>query len=794
MLSGVPTETTFRVAEEVRKYASCLDIKNLSPTEKSRMSEEHLRDAALDYHRNPTPGKIALAPTKALATQHDLSLAYSPGVAYACTAIQEDPLQAAELTSRANLVAVITNGTAVLGLGNIGALASKPVMEGKACLFKKFAGIDVFDIEVSETDPDKFIEVVAALEPTFGGINLEDIKAPDCFHIERVLRERMSIPVFHDDQHGTAIVTAAAIINGLKLVGKKIDSVRLVASGAGSAALACLDLLISLGLKRDSVVLCDSRGVVFSGRDNVDESKRGYARDTDLRTLKDAIADADIFLGLSKGGALTADMLKLMAAKPLVLAMANPEPEIRPELAKEVRPDCLIGTGRSDYPNQVNNSLCFPFIFRGALDVGATEINEAMKVAAVHALAALAQVETSEIVAQAYGEPTPPFGKEYLIPRAFDPRLITSIAPAVALAAMQSGVATKPLTDMDAYRERLHQFVYQSSSPMQPVFRSAKQSPKRVIYAEGEDERVLRAAQVAVDEGIAIPLLIGRADIIASRIERHGLRLREGENYECVNVLDDPRYREVWSEYHQLCKRSGVSQELAKEEIRTRPTLIGCMLIQRGDADAMLCGTSGHFADHLNYVRNVIGTQHGVQTLAELQMIVLTGRQVFICDSQVNDNPNAEQIAEITLLAAEEVSRFGIKPRIALLSQSGFGSAGVPSAQKMRDALELIRLRSPDLEIDGEMRADQALSTSIREHEFPDSVLTSNANVLVMPNVDAANITYNALRVINEGVTIGGILLGAAKPVHILSSSATVRRIVNMTALASVGASAKSDV
>ncbi|NND72365.1 MAG: NADP-dependent malic enzyme [Rhodothermales bacterium] len=758
------------------------------------MSEEYLREAALDYHRGPTPGKIALAPTKSLANQHDLSLAYSPGVAYACTAIQEDPLQAADLTSRANLVAVISNGTAVLGLGNIGALASKPVMEGKGCLFKKFAGIDVFDIEVSETDPHKFIEVVAALEPTFGGINLEDIKAPDCFLIERTLRERMSIPVFHDDQHGTAIVTAAAIINALQLVEKQIGSVRLVASGAGAASIACLDLLISLGLDRENILLCDSRGVVYSGRDNVDESKRGYARTTQLRTLADAIVGADIFLGLSKGGVLTPEMLKQMAARPVVLAMANPEPEIRPELAKEVRPDCLIGTGRSDYPNQVNNSLCFPFIFRGALDVGATEINEAMKVAAVDALARLAQAETSEIVAQAYGEPTPPFGQDYLIPRAFDPRLITSIAPAVAVAAMESGVASKPLSDLEAYREQLQQFVYQSSSPMQPVFVSAKQSPKRVIFAEGEDERVLRAAQVAVDEGIAKPLLIGRADIIASRIERLGLRLREGANYECVNVLDDPRYREVWSEYHQLCKRSGVSQELAKEEVRTRPTLIGCMLIHRGDADAMLCGTSGHFADHFDYVRKIIGTQQGVKTFAELQMIVLTDRQLFICDSHVNDNPSAEQIAEIAILAADEVSRFGLKPSVALLSKSGFGSADLPSAQKMRDALELIRLRRPDIEVDGEMRSDQALSTSVREHEFPDSALTTNANVLVMPNVDAANITYNALRVVGDGVTIGGILLGAAKPVHILSPSATVRRIVNMAALASVDVTAEREV
>ncbi|MGQ7847109.1 NADP-dependent malic enzyme [Granulosicoccus sp. 3-233] len=754
------------------------------------MSEDHLRKEALDYHRLPVAGKVSLAPTKALTTQHDLSLAYSPGVAYACTAIEEDPLQAAHLTSRANLVAVITNGTAVLGLGNIGALASKPVMEGKGCLFKKFAGIDVFDIEVAETDPDRFIEVVAALEPTFGGINLEDIKAPDCFRIEKALRERMNIPVFHDDQHGTAIVTAAAVTNALQFVDKRIDSVRLVASGAGAASLACLDLLVSLGLKRENVVLCDSRGVVYAGRDNVDESKERYQQDTSLRSLSDAVAGADIFLGLSKGGALTADMLKEMADQPIVLAMANPEPEIRPELAKQVRPDCLIGTGRSDYPNQVNNSLCFPFIFRGALDVGATEINEEMKVAAVKALAAIAHAETSEIVAQAYGEPTPPFGPEYLIPRAFDPRLITEISPAVAQAAMETGVASQPMSDMKAYREQLHQFVYESSSPMQPVFLAAKNNPKRVIYAEGEDERVLRAAQVAVDEGLAYPVLIGRTDVIESRIQRLGLRLKVDTNYECVNVLDDPRYREVWSEYYELCKRQGVTRERAKEETRTRTTLIGCMLLHRGDADALLCGITGHYPEHLDYVSKIIGRKEGVNTLAELQMVLLAERQLFICDTQVNDHPTAEQLAEITVLAAEEVSRFGITPSIALLSRSSFGSSSFASAQKVRDAVELIRQRRPDLEIEGEMRADQALSAAIRERDFPDARLSSNANVLVMPNVDAANITYNALRVVSSGVTMGGILLGAARSVHIMSSSSTVRRIVNMTALASVDASA----
>jgi malate dehydrogenase (oxaloacetate-decarboxylating)(NADP+) len=759
------------------------------------MAEEQLRAAALEYHEFPTPGKISVMPTKALANQRDLSLAYSPGVAYACTAIQQNPHEAARYTSRANLVAVITNGTAVLGLGNIGALAGKPVMEGKACLFKKFAGIDVFDIEVAETDPDKVVQIVAALEPTFGGINLEDIKAPECFYIERKLRERMKIPVFHDDQHGTAIVAAAALLNGLKVVGKDISKVKLVCSGAGAAALACLDLQVSLGLSRKNIFVVDSKGVVRKGRkEAMDPDKERYAQDTRAQNLGEIIVDADIFLGLSAAGVLTPEMVQKMADKPIILAMANPEPEIRPELAKQARPDCLIGTGRSDYPNQVNNSLCFPFIFRGALDCGASTINEAMKVAAVRALAELAQAEPSEIVALAYGEPTPAFGPDYLIPRAFDPRLITSLAPAVAKAAMESGVASRPIRDFDAYRNQLSRFVYQSGTMMAPVFAAAKRAPKRVVYAEGEDERILRAAQVAVDEALAWPVLVGRTDIMASRIAKLGLRLKLGENCEGVNVLDDPRYRDYWLDYYQLARRKGVSRAQAMEDMRSRPTLIGAMLVRRGDADAMLCGTSGSHPDHLEYIRNVIGMRAGVKTFAAMQVLILPGRQLFICDTHVNRDPDAEEIAEMTLLAAEEVRRFGLEPSVALLSHSSSGSSDAPSAQKMRDALALILDRAPDLAVEGEMRADSALSKAIRDNDFPDSRLTADANLLIMPNVDAANITYNALRATaGGGITVGGILLGAAKPVHIMTPSSTVRRIVNMTAVAVADAGAERE-
>ncbi len=751
--------------------------------------EDEIKKAALDYHRLPIPGKISLTPTKPLVNQRDLSLAYSPGVAYASLAIRDDPLEAANLTSRANLVAVITNGTAVLGLGNIGALAGKPVMEGKGCLFKKFAGIDVFDIEINESDPDKLVQVIAALEPTFGGINLEDIKAPECFYVERQLRERMKIPVFHDDQHGTAIIVSAAVLNGLKVVGKDIGKVKVAVSGAGAAAIACLDLLLALGLNRRNVFVCDSTGVLHEERQNLDPAKRRYAQPTSARTLEDIVADADIFLGLSVRDQLKPHMLARMGPRPLVLALANPDPEIRPELARERRPDCIICTGRSDYPNQVNNSLCFPFLFRGALDVGATTVNEAMMLACVHALAELAQAEQSDIVAAAYGgDGGLSFGPDFLIPRAFDPRLITRVAPAVAQAAMDSGVATRPIQDMAAYRHRLTQFVYQSASVMQPAFLAAKRKPKRVVFCEAEEPRVLQAVQVVVDEGLAHPILVGRTEVITARIEKLGLRLRLGQHCEGVNILSDPRFRDCWTEYHRLSCRQGVSKALAQEQMRSRPTLIGAMLIRRNEADAMLCGTVGDYHDHLEYVRRVIGLREGVSSFAAMNLLVLPDRQLFVCDTHVNEDPTAAQIAEMTLLAAEQVRHFGMTPSVALLSHSSFGSADGPSARKMREALELIIARAPNLAVDGEMRADTALSQVIRQHEFPDSRLRSNANLLIMPSVDAANIAFNALRIAAGGAasiaTVGGILLGAARPVHIMTPSATVRRIVDMTAFA----------
>jgi len=754
---------------------------------------DNLREAALDYHRYPTPGKISVTPTKAMATQRDLGLAYSPGVAEACLAIVEDPREAGNLTARNNLVAVITNGTAVLGLGNIGALAGKPVMEGKGCLFKKFAGIDVFDIELDELDPDKLIDTIARMEPTFGGINLEDIKAPECFYIEKKLRERMKIPVFHDDQHGTAIVAAAAILNALKHVDKDIKEVKLVASGAGAAALACLDLIVSLGLPMRNVFVSDSAGVVYAGRkEQMDPNKARYARDTSARKLSEIIGGADIFLGLSAGGVLKAEMVKTMARDPIILAMANPTPEIEPAEALAVRPDTIMGTGRSDYPNQVNNVLCFPFIFRGALDVGATTINEEMKLAAVRAIAELAHAEIPEVVAQAYGTVGLRFGAEYLIPKPFDPRLIEVVAPAVAQAAMDSGVATRPIGDMDAYRQRLSQFVYQSGGAMQPVFAAAKRAPKRVVYAEGEDERVLRAAQVVVDEGLARPLLAGRPEVIAQRIEQFGLRLQPGVDCECVNLLDPDVYGPAADAYYRLARRRGVSRATARAEMRSRSTLLGAMLVREGSADAMLCGTLGSYADHLGYVRDVIGLRGGTRTFAAMQMLMLPGRQLFICDTHVNSDPTAEQVAEIALLAAEEVRRFGIVPSVALLSHSSFGSSNVPAALKMREALALVQARDPSLAVDGEMRGDAALSKEILDREFPDSGLAGEANVLVMPNVDAANISYNLLRIAaGGGITVGGILLGAALPVHILTPSSTVRRIVNMTALATVDAAAQ---
>ncbi|MGL1832219.1 NADP-dependent malic enzyme [Rhodocyclaceae bacterium SMB388] len=752
--------------------------------------DEQLRQDALNYHEFPTPGKISVTPTKGLATQRDLSLAYSPGVAFACTAIQEDPLLAARYTSRGNLVAVITNGTAVLGLGNIGALAGKPVMEGKGCLFKKFAGIDVFDIELDEHDPDKLIDIIASMEPTFGGINLEDIKSPECFYIEKKLRERMKIPVFHDDQHGTAIVAAAAVINGLRLVGKEIRDAKLAASGAGAAAIACLDLLVSLGMPAENIRVVDGKGVIYVGRPGaMDASKERYARDTPARTLADIVDGADIFLGLSAGGVLKPDMVAKMARDPIILAMANPTPEINPEDAKAVRPDAIIGTGRSDHPNQVNNVLCFPFIFRGALDVGATTINEEMKVATVRAIADLTHAEIPAEVASAYGAEGLRFGPEYLIPKPFDPRLMERVAPAVAKAAMDSGVATRPIEDFNVYRQRLRRFVYHSGTSMEPVLQAARLAPKRIAYAEGEDERVLRAAQIVIDEGIARPLFIGRADVIAARIESFGLRMRLGEDCECVNILDDPRYDACWSEYLRLGGRDGVTTAIAKERMRSRPTLVAAMLVRRGDADGMLCGTNGTYMDHLRYVRQVIGLREGVDTFAAMQMLMLPGRQLFICDTHVNQDPTPEQLAEMTVLAAEEVRRFGIEPTVALLSHSNFGSSDAASALKMRDALALINARAPDLSVEGEMQGDSALAPSIRTDIFPDMRLKTEANVLIMPNVDAANIAFNLLRVAaGHGITVGAILLGAARPVHILTPSSTVRRLVNMTALTVVDA------
>jgi len=755
--------------------------------------DEEIRKAALDYHRLPKPGKIAIAPTKGLLNQHDLALAYSPGVAAACEEIARNPAEAASLTSRANLVAVISNGTAVLGLGAIGPLAGKPVMEGKGVLFKKFAGIDVFDLEVDERDPDKLVDLIVALEPTFGGINLEDIKAPECFYIERRCRERMKIPVFHDDQHGTAIIVGAAVTNGLRVVGKGIDAVKLVVSGAGAAALACLDLLVGLGVKAENVWVSDIAGVVYEGRkEEMDPNKARYARKTAARTLAEIIEGADIFLGLSAGGVLKPAMVKKMAAKPLILALANPVPEILPDVAKEARPDAIIATGRSDYPNQVNNVLCFPFIFRGALDVGATGINEAMKIAAVHAIADLATAEQSDIVAAAYGEQNVRFGSEYLIPRPFDPRLIVQIAPAVARAAMASGVATRPIENFGAYRDSLQQFVYNTGFLMKPLFAAAKQAPQRIVYAEGEDERVLRAVQVVVDEGLAKPILIGRPAVIERYIERHGLRIRPGVDFELINIESHPHYREYWQEYHRLTERRGVSVQYAKIEMRRRGTGIGAMAIHRGEADGMLCGTFGTHDLHLHYVDQILGRRHGVNHYYAMNVLILPKRTLFLCDTYVNFDPTAEQVAEMTVLAAEEIRRFGITPRVALLSHSSFGTSDRPTAVKMRQALELIGRRAPDLEVEGEMHGDAALSEEVRKNTFPRSRLKGEANLLIMPTLDAANIAFNLLKTAAaDGVTIGPILLGCTRPTHILTPSATVRRIVNMTALTVVEANAQ---
>ncbi|HET7596935.1 MAG TPA: NADP-dependent malic enzyme [Burkholderiales bacterium] len=752
--------------------------------------DEELRKAALEYHRSPLPGKITVSATKGLIQQRDLALAYTPGVAAVCEAIAADPAEARNLTARGNLVAVITNGTAVLGLGAIGPLAAKPVMEGKAVLFKKFAGIDVFDIEVNERDPKKLVDIIASLEPTFGGINLEDIRAPECFIVERELRARCRIPVFHDDQHGTAIIVGAAILNGLKVVGKSIAEVRLVASGAGAAALACLDLLVKMGMRRENIAVSDIKGVVYRGRtEEMDPIKAQYAIETRARTLDDVIAGADVFLGLSAGGVLTPAMVKKMADRPLILALANPVPEILPEAARDARPDAIIATGRSDYPNQVNNVLCFPFIFRGALDVGATTITDAMELAAVHAIAEIAQAEQSDIVAMAYGEQNVSFGPEYLIPKPFDPRLIGKIAPAVAQAAMASGVATRPIADFDAYREKLNHFVYHSGLIMKPVFDAAKQSPKRIVYADGEEERMLRAAQVVVDEGIARPVLIGRPHVIEMRIDRLGLRLRKDRDFELVDPGNDPRYRDYWTEYLRLAERKGVTPEIAKLDMRRLPTLIGAMLMHMGAADAMLTGVLGRYLGHLRFIDQVIGRRSGVNHYAAMNLLLLPKRTVFICDTYVNFDPTAEQIVETTLLAAEEIRRFGITPKVALLSHSSFGVADTPTARKMRAALAMLEARAPGLEVDGEMQGDAALSEAIRLRVFPNSRLKGDANLLVMPTLDAANIAFNLLKTAaGDGFTVGPILLGAARPVHIMTPSATVRRIVNMTALTVVDA------
>jgi malate dehydrogenase (oxaloacetate-decarboxylating)(NADP+) len=775
---------------------------NNTATSNSEEKRAEQRRAALEYHEFPTPGKIAIAATKQLINQHDLALAYSPGVAAPCEEIVKDPNNAFKYTARGNLVAVITNGTAVLGLGDIGPLAAKPVMEGKGVLFKKFAGIDVFDIEVNEkNDLDKLVDIIAALEPTFGGVNLEDIKAPDCFYVERQLRKRMKIPVFHDDQHGTAIVVGAAILNGLKVVGKDPKKIKLVTSGAGAAALACLGLLLKLGIPRENIFVTDLAGVVYEGRTELmDEDKIQFAQKTSARTLGEVIEGADVFLGLSAGGVLKPEMVKRMAAKPLILALANPNPEISPEEVKKVRDDAIVATGRTDYPNQVNNVLCFPYIFRGALDSGATTITVEMEIAAVHAIAELAQAEQSEVVAAAYAGEDLAFGAEYIIPKPFDPRLMMKIAPAVAKAAADSGVALRPIADMDAYRERLQSFVYASGTTMKPIFAAAKKAAKkRVVYAEGEEERVLRACQIVVDEGIARPTLIGRPAVIAERITKFGLRLKAGVDYDLVNVEQDDRYRDFWQTYHRMTERKGVTVQMAKIDMRRRLTLIGAMMLHKGYADGMICGTWGTTAMHLHYIDQVIGkrpggaesTQQDVPIFACMNGLLLPDRQVFLVDTHVNYDPTAQELAEITVLAAEEMKRFGVHPKAALLSHSNFGSTDNPSALKMRQVLALLREQAPWLEVDGEMHGDVALDTAARKTIMPHSTLAGEANLLVLPNIDAANISYNLLKTAAGGnIAIGPVLLGCAAPVHILTASTTVRRIVNMTALTVADANA----
>ncbi|MGV7207754.1 NADP-dependent malic enzyme [Oxalobacteraceae bacterium A2-2] len=769
-----------------------------SPEKKEEIRQQ-LRQAALEYHECPTPGKISVTPTKQLTNQRDLALAYSPGVAAPCEEIVIDPANSYKYTARGNLVAVITNGTAVLGLGNIGPLAAKPVMEGKGVLFKKFAGIDVFDIEINESDPDKLVDIIAALEPTFGGVNLEDIKAPECFTIERKLRERMKIPVFHDDQHGTAIIVGAALLNGIKVVGKNLKECKLVVSGAGAAALACLDLIVDLGFPIENIIVTDLAGVVYKGRTELmDPDKERFARETDARTLAEVIAGADIFLGVSAGGVLKQDMVRQMAPRPLIMALANPVPEILPEDVRAVRDDAVICTGRSDYPNQVNNVLCFPYIFRGALDCGATTITREMEIAVVHAIADLAMAEQSDIVATTYGIANLSFGPEYLIPMPFDPRLLIKIAPAVAKAAEDCGVATRPIKDLEAYADSLQQFVYRSGTFMKPLFQVAKTTKpelKRIVYAEGEEERVLRAVQVIVDERLARPILVGRPAVLESRIAKFGLRLKLGVDFDVINPDHDDRYRDYWQTYYQMTARKGVTQEYAKLEMRRRHSLIGAMMIHKGDADGMICGTFGTTQLHLHYIDQVLGLREGAKVYAAMNVLILPQRQLVMTDTHVNENPTAEQLAEITVMAADEMRRFGLSPRAALLSHSNFGSSDSASAQKMRAALELVQQRAPELEIDGEMHGDTALDSKLRQSIMPGSHLTGDANLLVMPNIDSANIAYNLVKTAaGNGIAVGPILLGCAKPVHILTPSATVRRIVNMTALCVVDAVAERKV
>ncbi|MCU4425948.1 NADP-dependent malic enzyme [Acinetobacter sp. WU_MDCI_Abxb74] len=746
------------------------------------MDDQSLKQAALNYHEYPNPGKISVTPSKQLVNQRDLALAYSPGVAAPCLEIERDPSTAAKYTARGNLVAVVTNGTAVLGLGNIGPLASKPVMEGKGVLFKKFAGVDVFDIEIAENDPDKIVDIVASLEPTFGGINLEDIKAPECFYIEKKLRERMKIPVFHDDQHGTSIIVGSALLNALQLVNKKIDEIKIVASGAGAAALSCLDLLCALGAKKENIIVADSRGLLTTSREGLDESKKRYVQDITASQLHEVMTGADMFLGLSAAGILTKEMVKQMAENPIIFALANPDPEILPEHAHEVRSDVIMATGRSDYPNQVNNALCFPYIFRGALDVGATTINEDMKIACVHAIARMAHIEAD---AATYGEKSASFGRDYLIPRPLDQRLILEIAPAVAKAAMDSGVATRPIEDFAVYRQKLSEFVYNSAFLMKPIFAQAKADPKRIAYAEGEDERVLRAVQIAVDEDLAKPILVGRTAVIEANIKKLGLRLQHGVNIEIIDQEQNPLYEEFWKDYHQTMQRKGITVEYAQREARRRSTLIAALLVKFGKADGMLCGTYSSYNIHLDFVRNVIGLKEGMNNFFTLNALMLEDRNLFIADTYVNTNPTAEQLAEMTILAAEEVRRFGITPRVALLSHSSFGSDQTDSsAQKMREVYRILSEQAPELEVEGEMHGDAALDENIRQFAFPGSRFKGSANLLIMPNLDAANISFNLLKATSgNNVTIGPILLGAAKPVHILTPTATTRRLINMTAL-----------